>query len=468
MVRILKVEEARQSVLLRPVLDDAIAPESALHKLNQVTGREVRTAVEGVSYIVQDVRQQGDQAVRFYSRELDEQELQTLEVSSEQIEAAYGRIDEALRLALEHSAKRIRNFHEQQLVAEQGWMANEGDSRLGQLVRPLQRIGIYVPGGQALYPSSVLMAAIPAQVAGVEEIVMISPPSRARLASPSPSLAGKTPSPNVGRGGMGVRAEIADVILAAAKIAGVQRVFQIGGAQGVAALAYGTESVPKVDKILGPGGLFTVLAMRQVFGATGIAGLPGPTETLLIADDSADPVLVAADLLAQAEHDVLASAVLLTPSRQLADEVAKEVMIQLAVLPRRKIIEGSLQRGSAIVLTADLDEAMVLANEYAPEHLCLLTEDPWPLVDQVQHAGGIFVGETACEALGDYIVGPSHIMPTSRTARFNSPVNVRDFQKVISVFGVGPQTLRDTGSDAIRIAEAEGLHAHAEAIRKRL
>jgi len=468
MVRILNVEEARQSVLLRPVLDDTVAPESALRKLSQVTGREVRTAAEGVAYIVKDVRQKGDQAVRFYSRELDGQALEALEVSSEQVEAAYGRIDDELRLALEHSAKRIRNFHEQQLVAEQGWMADVGDSRLGQLVRPLERVGIYAPGGQALYPSSVLMAAVPAQVAGVKEIIMISPPSRARLASPRPPL---TPPNN--RGGTSnlpgtEGSEVADVILAAAKIAGVQRVFQIGGAQGIAALAYGTESVPKVDKILGPGGLFTVLAMRQVFGATGIAGLPGPTETLLVADESADPVLVAADLLAQAEHDVLASALLLTPSRELADHVAQEVTAQLAVLPRRKIIEGSLQRGSAIVLTADVDEAIVLANEYAPEHLCLLTEDPWSLIDQVQHAGGIFVGETACEALGDYIVGPSHIMPTSRTARFNSPVNIRDFQKVISVFGVGAQTLRDTGADAIRIAEAEGLQAHAEAIRKRL
>ncbi len=458
MIRILTVEEAHKSVLLRPILDDTIAPESALHKLSEVTGREVRTAIEGVAYIVKDVRQQGDEAVRFYSRELDGQTLDMLEVSSEQVDTAYNRIDDTLRLAMEHSAKRIRNFHEQQLAVEKGWMADVGDSRLGQLVRPLERVGIYVPGGQALYPSSVLMAAIPAQVAGVKEIVMISPPSRARLASPPLAL----------RQAQGTTAEIADVILAAAKIAGVQRIFQIGGAQGIAALAYGTESVPKVDKILGPGGLFTVLAMRQVFGSTGIAGLPGPTETLLIADESASPALLAADLLAQAEHDVLASALLLTPSPKLATHVAKEVAIQLAVLPRRNIVEGSLQRGSAIVLTADLDEAMDLANEYAPEHLCLLTEDPWSLVDQVQHAGGIFVGETACEALGDYIVGPSHIMPTSRTARFNSPVNIRDFQKVISVFGVGPETLRDTGPDAIRIAEAEGLHAHAEAIRKRL
>lgn len=455
MIRILTVAEAQGSVLRRAKLDDTVAPEAALRKLGEATGREVRTAAEGVAHIVADVRAQGDEAVRFYSRALDGQELSTLEVPQQAIADAYARIDETLRHALEASAARIRRFHEQQAQAEKGWMQDEGGTRLGQLVRPLERVGIYAPGGQALYPSSVLMAAIPAQVAGVKEIIVISPPSRERLTD---EMTGN------GAGD----AAIADVILAAAKIGDAHRVFQVGGAQGIAALAYGTESVPRVDKILGPGGLFTVLAMRQVFGVVGIAGLPGPTETLLIADDSADPALVAADLLAQAEHDVLASALLLTPSRVLAGRVAEEVATQLAALPRRAIIEASLQRGSAIVVTRDGDEALDLANEYAPEHLCLLTEEPWALVGRVQHAGGIFVGETACEALGDYIVGPSHIMPTSQTARFNSPVNVRDFQKIISVFGVDQRTLDETGPDAIRIAEAEGLQGHAAAIRRRM
>jgi len=258
------------------------------------------------------------------------------------------------------------------------------------------------------------------------------------------------------------------LILGAAHVSGVTRAFNVGGAQAIAALAYGTETIPRVDKILGPGGLFVVLAMKQVFGITGIAGLPGPTETLLIADKSANPALVAADLLAQAEHDVLASALLLTPSRRLAETVAGEVARQVAQLPRRAIIEGSLQRGSGIVITRDIAEAVALANEYAPEHLCLLLEDPWAWVPHIHHAGGIFVGETACEALGDYIVGPSHIMPTSRTARFSSPVNVRDFQKIISLFGVREDALQRLGPDAIALAEAEGLQAHAEAIRKRL
>lgn len=453
-IRILDVSAARTTVLRRHLLDDTAAPASALEKLAQVTRRPVRSAAEGVAHIIADVRAHGDEALRHYSAALDGHEIGSIEVPPDEIEAAYTRLEPTLREALHRSAERIRAFHQRQLEQSGDWLADEGDSRLGQLVRPLERVGVYAPGGRALYPSSLLMAAVPARVAGVKEIVVISPPSG-----------------DFGEEETEKRVMVADVTLAAARVAGGEeplRVFQVGGAQGIAALAYGTESVPRVDKILGPGGLFVVLAMKQVFGAVGIAGLPGPTETLLIADDSADPALVAADLLAQAEHDVLASALLLTPSRVLAAKVAHEVETQLAELPRRTIIAESLTRGSGIVLTADLDEAIALANDYAPEHLCLLVEDPWALLPKVEHAGGVFVGETACEALGDYIVGPSHIMPTNRTARFSSPVNVRDFQKIISVFGVGPQTLRDTAPAAIRLAEAEGLQGHAAAIRKRL
>lgn len=450
MIRILTTAQAQNTILKRALLEDAVAPAAALAALQRATGNAVTSAAEGVAQIVAEVRRTGDSAVRHYTYALDGETLETLEVPQAALKEAYHRLEDGLRGALEFSAARIRAFHEQQAQREQGWMVEDGDSRLGQLVRPLERVGIYAPGGQAFYPSSVLMAAVPAQVAGVKEIVVISPPSRRHLGNQA--------------GAYGV----ADVILAAAHIAGATRFFQIGGAQGVAALAYGTESVPQVDKILGPGGLFTVLAMRQLFGVTGIAGLPGPTETLLIADDSANPALCAADLLAQAEHDVLASALLLTPSQSFAEKVAAEVESQLTRLPRRAIVEGSLERGSGIVLVADVNEAITLANEYAPEHLCLLTENPWALVEKVQHAGGIFVGETACEALGDYVVGPSHIMPTSRTARFNSPVNVRDFQKIISVFGVGARTLEETGPAAMRIAEAEGLLGHGRAIQARL
>ncbi len=442
MVRILSVHEARQSVLRRETWEAADVPADRLERLRRATGRQVRTAEEGVAAIIADVRAHGDEALRHYSAALDGAEIGALEVPAERVRAAYRALDPALRQALHHSADRIRAFHEEQLRREVGWMGGQGEDRLGQLVRPLERVGIYAPGGQALYPSSVLMAAVPARVAGVREVVLVSPPS--------------------GPGG------VADVILGAAHVAGVDRVFQVGGAQAIAALAYGTETVPRVDKIVGPGGLFVVLAMKQVFGVVGVAGLPGPTETLLIADESADPALVAADMLAQAEHDALASALLFTPSRSLARAVAQELARQVASLPRKAIVEESFRRGSAIVLTRDLEEAFDLANEYAPEHLCLLVAEPWAWLDRVEHAGGIFVGETACEALGDYILGPSHIMPTGRTARFSSPLNVRDFQKIITVFGAGEDTLRRLGPDAIRLAEAEGLRAHAEAIRKRI
>lgn len=398
MIRILDLQAARASVLHRISIDDTQAPPEALARLAEVTGLPIKTAVEGVAHIIAQVRANGDAALRWYAAMLDGHEIGPLEVESAEIEAAYRRLDPRLRQALHTSAERIQSFHARQYAQGGTWLADEGDSRLGQLVRPLERVGIYAPGGRALYPSSLLMAAIPARVAGVREVIIISPPSG-----------------DFGEVDTHKRVCVADVILAAAWVVRQSsraavgegqgapmrlRVFQVGGAQGIAALAYGTESIPKVDKILGPGGLFVVLAMRQVFGSVGIAGLPGPTETMLIADDSADPELVAADLLAQAEHDVLASAVLVTPSPALAQEVAAAVGRQLAELPRRAIITESLQRGSAIVLTADLAEAVAVANEYAPEHLCLLVRDPWALVPKVEHAGASLWGRVPVRRWG--------------------------------------------------------------------
>jgi histidinol dehydrogenase len=311
-------------------------------------------------------------------------------------------------------------------------------------VVPLQRVGIYVPGGAAPLPSSLLHAAIPARVAGVEELIACSPPQHGSQ-------------------------EPAPVVLAAALIAGVDRLFSVGGAQAIAAMAYGTASVPRVDKIAGPGNRYVILAKRAVYGAVGIESLPGPTETLLIADEQAEPRYVAADLLAQAEH-VEASAILLTPSQQLAEAVQAEVERQLALLPAanaRAAGEAVRERGG-IVLVRDLAEAMELANTYAPEHLCLLVADPWPLVGQVRNAGGVFVGERSFEVLGDYTAGPSHIMPTEGTARYASPVNVDDFRKVISLVGLNETALQRIGPAAQRLAEAEGLFAHAAAVRARL
>jgi histidinol dehydrogenase len=310
------------------------------------------------------------------------------------------------------------------------------------MIRPLQRVGVYVPGGTAAYPSSLLMAVIPAQVAGVKEIAVTTPPGPQGTGAPS--------------------------ILAAARVAGLERVFSLGGAQAVAALAYGTESVPRVDKVVGAGGLFVTLAKKLVYGDVGIDGLYGPTETLLVADDTADPALVAADLLAQAEHDPLATALLITPSARLAAAVQAAVVRQTASLARRAIVEESLAGQGAILVVGDLDEALALANAYAPEHLCLLVADPWSLVGRVHNAGGIFVGEGSSEALGDYVVGPSHVMPTRGTARFASPLHVADFCKVTSVFAVGDATARRLASAAQTIAQAEGLTAHAAAVAARL
>jgi len=310
------------------------------------------------------------------------------------------------------------------------------------MVRPLQRVGLYAPGGRAIYPSTVIIAAVPAKVAGVEEIVVCSPAGESGHVSP--------------------------LILAACKLCGVDRVYALGGAQAIAAMAYGTETVTRVDKIVGPGNLFVVLAKRQVFGAVDIDQLPGPTEALVVADAKADPASVAVDLLAQAEHDALASPVLITPSRELADQVNAEIEQLLKRLSRREIIEASMARNGGIVLTSSVEEAIDLANEYAPEHMCLLLDDAWKQLDRVRNAGGVFVGEACAEALGDYVVGPSHIMPTGGTARFSSALNVWDFVKIISVFGLNQQGVEALAPAAIILAEAEGFTAHAAAIQLRL
>ena len=310
-------------------------------------------------------------------------------------------------------------------------------------MRPIERVGLYIPGGTAPLPSSLLMSAIPARVAGVPHVAVITPPQRG-TGLPHP------------------------LTLAAAEIARVDAVYVAGGAQAIAALAFGTETIPAVDKILGPGNLFTTLAKRQVFGLVGIDGLPGPTETEVIADESADTAQVADDLLAQAEHDVLASAILLTPYATLAEQVSAAVMAQMESLERAEIIAGSLAQGSGIVVTESLAQAFELANRYAPEHLCLLVENPWAHLGSVRNAGGVFLGERSFEVLGDYVAGPSHIMPTGGTARFASPINVLDFVKLVSVIGLNDDALRAIGPAAVALARAEGLTAHAAAVARRL
>jgi histidinol dehydrogenase len=340
-----------------------------------------------------------------------------------------------LAQALQTAVERIRAFHELQPLPD--WETGELGGRLGQRVTAVERAGVYVPGGTAPLPSSLLMTVIPAQVAGVKQIVVCTPPD-----------------PHV-------------TILAAAYLVGVQDVFQVGGAQAIAAMAFGTESIPRVDKIVGAGNLWVTLAKQQVFGVVGLDGLAGPTETVVIADGSANPIWVAADLLAQAEHDPLASAILLTPDRDLAEAVQIEVARQVEMLSRAEIISQSLVSQGGIVIVPDLEYAANLANEYAAEHLCLSVAQPEILAEKINNAGGFFLGERSCEVLGDYVAGPSHVMPTSGTARFASPLNVLDFVKISSMVALDAQTGQSLSALAAEIAAAESLTAHEAAARLR-
>jgi histidinol dehydrogenase len=440
LVRILEdVALARSTILCRRAWDEVEITPTLQAAIERMFG-EPLSPDQVVTRILRDVRRDGDAALRVYNERIDGAEVEQLQVTEAEISEAWENTDAGLRDALQVAADRVRVFHEKQY--RQSWIDwdSEGGA-LGQIIRPLARVGIYAPGGRAPYPSSLLMAAVPARVAGVGEIVVTSPPGR--------------------------NGRISDLVLAAARVAGVDAVFKVGGAQAIGALAYGTASVPRVDKIAGPGNLFVMLAKRRVYGQVAIDGLPGPTETLIVADDSADPALVAADLLAQAEHDVLASPICVTPSRVLAERVQIEVARQIEALERAEIIAEAFQGQGGIVLVDGLEQAFELANEYAPEHLCLLIQDAWSWLGQVRNAGGVFVGETASEALGDYIVGPTHIMPTGGTARFSSPCNVWDYIKLTSVFAPAGATVARFSGAAAMLAEAEGLTAHAAAIRRR-
>jgi histidinol dehydrogenase len=431
--------DARRSILRRIPWEDQEMPERLLDGIERIFGERI-APVEAVARVVRDVRNRGDAALWEWSARIDGASSLELEIPAATCGAAYAGLADEQRAALDLAADRIRSFHGRQPV--DSWIDSGPDGTLGQLIRPLDSVGVYVPGGTAPLPSSLLMAVIPARVAGVRTVVVCTPP---------------------GRGG-----SVPDLTLAAAHVAGVDRLFALGGAQAIAALAYGTETVPAVDKIVGAGGLFITLAKRQVFGSVGIDGFYGPTETMLIADDSADPAWAAADLLAQAEHDVLASPVLLTPSPRFAEAVANHVEAQLEALSRADIAAASLTNRGGIVLTADLAEAVELANAYAPEHLCLLVTDPWSLVGRIRNAGGIFVGEHSFEVLGDYVAGPSHVMPTEGSARYASPLSVVDFVKRISLVGLtAPAGIRLSHPASI-LARGEGLTAHAAAAEMRI
>jgi histidinol dehydrogenase len=390
--------------------------------------------------IIADVRKEGDAAIHRYTEQFDGVKLDSLRVQPEELEQAYDNVSEPFLTALRKAASNIRSFHEKQ--KRTSWIDTQTNgTMLGQIIRPLQRVGLYVPGGSAAYPSSVLMNAIPALVAGVKEIVMITPP---------------------GRDG------INPAVLAAAKEVGVSEIYQVGGAQAIAALAYGTETIRPVDKIVGPGNIYVALAKRYVFGVVDIDMIAGPSEVVVLADEKANPAYIAADLLSQAEHDVLASSILVTPSQSLAENVSAEVERQLALLLRREIAEKSIRDRGAILLVNDLPEGVDVVNRLAPEHLEIMVEEPMSWVGRIETAGAIFLGTYSSEPVGDYFAGPNHVLPTNGTARFSSPLNVDDFMKKSSLIYYSKDALLENGEHIITLAEQEGLGAHAQAIRIRL
>ncbi len=392
-----------------------------------------------VKQIVDEVRRRGDAALFDYTLKIDRVQLGSLEVTGEQVSLAYRQIDPGLISALKLAAERILSFH---VVQRDGILGGVTRTGKATMVRALERVGVYAPGGTACYPSTVLMTAIPAKVAGVKQVILVTPPGPEGIV-PAPTLV-------------------------AADIARVDRIFCVGGAQAIAALAFGTESIPRVDKVCGPGNIFVMLAKKMVYGAVGIDGLQGPSEVLVIADETADPAYCAAELLAQAEHDALASSILITTSQRLADEVSREVEQQLASIERKVIATESLANSGLIVVVASIDEAIELSNLYAPEHLCLYIARADSYLGKVTNAGCVFVGDSSTVALGDYVAGPSHALPTGGTARFSSPLNITDFIKYINVVSVDEDSLKELGPAAATIARAEGLEAHARAVEKRL
>ncbi len=404
----------------------------------EVFAREnIASNVEGiVSEIIANVIKNGDGALYEYSKKFDKADLKSLEVSKEEIDEAFSIVDNEFISIIEKAAENIRNFHQKQV--KNSFIINEKDGVvIGQKVIPIEKVGLYVPGGTAAYPSTVLMDSIPAKIAGCSQIVMVTPPNSEGKVNP--------------------------VILAAAKIAGVDRIFKVGGAQAVAALAYGTESVPKVDKIVGPGNAFVAEAKKQVFGKVSIDMIAGPSEILVVADAKSNPKFVAADLLSQAEHDRMASAVLVTDSREFAEKVSAELEIQIPMLPRKDIARESIDKnGKIIVAENNLMLAIEISNEIAPEHLELCVDNPFDYLDKIKHAGSIFMGRYCPEALGDYFAGPNHTLPTSGTARFSSPLSVDDFVKKSQYTYYTEDALKKVADKVSYFAKKEGLDAHAK------
>ena len=395
---------------------------------------------ETVENILKDVKKRGDKALFEYTKKFDKVDLKTLEVSEEEIQKAFDTIDKELLEVIKYSHDNIKLFHEKQ-VRNNFIVKKENGVSLGQIINPIEKVGLYVPGGTAAYPSTVLMNAVPAKIAGCKEIIMVTPPTSDGTILPS--------------------------LLVAAKIAGVDRIFKVGGAQSIAALSYGTESIPKVYKIVGPGNIYVAMAKKMVYGEVSIDMIAGPSEVLIIADDSANPVHVAADLLSQAEHDKLAASILVTTSKELAKNVAEQLEIQLKELEREEIARVSIETQGRIIITKTIDEAIKISNEISPEHLELAVSNPFELLTRVKNAGSIFMGHNTPEPLGDYLAGPNHTLPTSGTAKFSSPLSVDDFIKKSSFIYYSKQGLEEVKDKVIKFAENEGLTAHARSVSKR-
>ncbi len=418
-------------------LDLSDLPEAVVARTRQLFGEGV-TPEQSVVQMLHDVQQQGDAALRRYAELLDGARLDEFRVSDDEINQARESISDELNQALELAAGRVTKFHQSTLP--RSWVDLE--QGLGELVRPLERVGLYAPGGTAAYPSTVLMTAIPARVAGVQEVVLVTPRRGGEPLNPA--------------------------VLAAAQIAEVDVVYQIGGVPAIGALAYGTESIPKVDKICGPGNVFVTYAKQLVRGQVDIDGIFGPTETIVLADQTANADFCAADMIAQAEHDPLATAILVTNSPKLIQEVEASLDRQLLGLARAELAKSALESRGKAVLVENLEEAVELANRVAPEHLCLMVADPWSWAGRVKHAGGLFLGEFSPEVMGDYVAGPSHVMPTGGTARFSSALGVHQFLRTMPVVGLSPEDFRGLGNAAVQIANAEGLTGHSSAIQLRL
>ena len=417
--------------------------DARLAKLLAFEGAQDERIETTVDAILRDVRARGDEAVLEYTNKFDQlgaASIAALEIPRPDFDRALAGLPAARRGALEQAAARIRSYHEHQTLASWQYMEADGTT-LGQKITPLDRVGVYVPGGKAAYPSTVLMNTLPAKVAGVREIIMVVP----------------TP-----------RGERSDLVLAAASIAGVDRMFTIGGAQAVAALAYGTQTIVQVDKIVGPGNAYVAAAKRRVFGTVGIDMVAGPSEILVICDGKTDPDWIAMDLFSQAEHDEMAQAILLCPDAGFIDKVAASIERQLEDMPRADVIRASLDGRGALIQTRDLEEACAIANRIAPEHLELSVEEPQRWAEKIRHAGAVFLGRYTSEALGDYCAGPNHVLPTSRSARFSSPLGVYDFQKRTSLIQVSPEGARTLGHIAAELASGEGLPAHAKSAQYRI